>query len=51
MPWALAAGLGAAMVAGTWASRRLVERLAPARFQLFVAVLLAVVAAQMVIFG
>lgn len=49
--WLLALSLGVAMILGTWASKRFIERLHPDRFRLFVTVLLAVIALQMIVFG
>lgn len=49
--WLLAAGLGAAMVAGTWVSRKLVQRIPTKWFQRFVTVLLVIIAIQMIITG
>ncbi|MDP3876138.1 MAG: hypothetical protein Q8Q50_04075 [Methylobacter sp.] len=49
--WQLAFLLGIAMILGTWSFKRVIDRLPVARFQQFVAVLLGIVAAQMVIFG
>lgn len=49
--WALALALGGAMVLGTWASKRIIEKLSPDRFQLIVGVLLVAVALQMIITG
>ncbi|MGZ5056242.1 MAG: TSUP family transporter [Methylobacter sp.] len=49
--WQLAFLLGIGMMLGTWASKRVIERLAVERFQQFVTVLLAIIAAQMVVFG
>lgn len=49
--WPLAATLGLIMVAGTWASKRLIERMSVVWFRRFVGVLLAVIAIQMIITG
>jgi len=49
--WLLALLLGGAMIAGTWAGKRLIERMPPERFRVFVAVLLVVLALQMLLFG
>jgi len=49
--WSLALLLGLAMVLGTWASKRIIEGLAPDRFRQFVSILLGVIAVQMMIFG
>jgi hypothetical protein len=49
--WPLAAGMSAAMIAGTWVGKRVIERLPAHRFQLFVAALLAVTAVQMIVTG
>lgn len=49
--WWLALALSAAMVAGTWASRRLVERLSTERFRAFVSFLLAAIGLSMLIVG
>ena len=47
----LALALGAAMVAGTWASRRLLERVSVERFRAFVTALLAAIGGFMLISG
>ena len=49
--WPLAFALAGTMVLGTWVSKRVTEKLSPARFQVFVSVLLAAVAVQMLITG
>lgn len=49
--WQLAFLLAIGMILGTWASKRVIERLPVERFQQFVTVLLGIIAAQMVIFG
>lgn len=49
--WALALLLGMAMMLGTCASRRLIDRMAPDRFRRAVTVLFAVIALEMIIFG
>ena len=49
--WLLALLLGVAMIAGTWASKRVIERMKPEKFRAFVAVLLVLLALQMLIFG
>lgn len=49
--WPLAAALSAAMVAGTWAAKRVIERLSAKAFERWVTVLLVVVAVQMVVTG
>ncbi len=49
--WMLALALGTAMVAGTWTSRRLVERLPIARFRTFITLLLAMIGIYMLITG
>ena len=49
--WPLAAGLGLAMVLGTWASKRLIERMPVVWFRRFVGVLLVVIAIQMILTG
>jgi uncharacterized protein len=49
--WFLAIALGFAMVLGTWVAKRFVERLSPERFRAFVAILLVVIALQMLLFG
>lgn len=49
--WPLAAGMSAAMVAGTWVGRRVIERLPTDRFRLLVAALLATTAIQMIVTG
>jgi hypothetical protein len=49
--WWLAVTLGAAMVAGTWTSRRLVERLSVERFRAFVTFLLAAIGLYMLVTG
>lgn len=47
---ALAAALGLAMVLGTWASKRIIETMKPEKFRAFVAVLLVLLALQMLLF-
>ncbi|TCD01941.1 sulfite exporter TauE/SafE family protein [Erythrobacteraceae bacterium CFH 75059] len=49
--WSVAFALGGAMILGTWAGKRLVEKLSPDRFQRLVSVLLSAAAAQMLLFG
>lgn len=49
--WPLALALGGAMVAGTWASKRLIERISPDQFRSFVGVLLVLTAIQMIVTG
>lgn len=49
--WPLAAGMSAAMIAGTWVGKHVIERLPAHRFQLLVAALLAVTAVQMIVTG
>lgn len=49
--WLIALLLGVAMIAGTWASKRLIERMKPEKFRVLVAVLLVVLALQMLVFG
>ena len=49
--WPLAVALGLAMVAGTWASKRLIERLPVHWFRRGVGLLLVVIAIQMIITG
>ncbi len=49
--WELAALLGAAMILGTWTSKRIIERLTVERFQQFVTILLGIIAIQMVACG
>lgn len=49
--WLLALLLGVAMIAGTWASKRVIERMKPEKFRAFVAVLLVILALQMLLFG
>ncbi len=49
--WLLAALLGVAMVLGTWSAKRVIEGMPREKFQRFVAVLLVVIAAYMVIHG
>ena len=49
--WLLALMLGVAMVLGTWASKRYIERLPPERFRFYVTLLLAVLGARMLLFG
>lgn len=49
--WILAALVSVAMVLGTWSARRVVERMPQQQFQRFVAVLLVVTAAYMVVHG
>lgn len=49
--WLLAALMSVAMVLGTWSAKRLIEHLAPARFQRYVAALLVVISVYMVVHG
>ena len=49
--WYLAALLGAAMVLGTWSSKRIIERMRRETFQRFVTLLLLAIAGYMVIHG
>ena len=49
--WLLALLLGVAMIAGTWASKRVIERMQPEKFRAFVALLLVVLALQMLLCG
>ncbi len=49
--WIFAALMGAAMILGTWAAKRAIERMPRQAFQRFVATLLVVVAAYMVVHG
>ncbi|MGZ8944203.1 MAG: TSUP family transporter [Methylococcaceae bacterium] len=49
--WQLAFLLGMGMILGTWASKRVIERLPVELFRQFVTVLLGIIAVQMVIFG
>lgn len=49
--WPLAAAMSVAMIAGTWAGKRVIERLPVAKFRLLVAGLLAVTAVQMIVTG
>ncbi len=49
--WALAAALSAAMVAGTFAARRIVGQLDRATFERWVGILLAIIAVQMIVMG
>jgi uncharacterized protein len=49
--WLLAALMGLAMILGTWVSKKVIERLDPKKFQLFVSVLLILIAAYMIIHG
>lgn len=49
--WQFAFLLGMGMVLGTWASKRIIERLNTHVFQQFITILLGIIAAQMVIFG
>lgn len=49
--WALAVVLGMAMVLGTWAGKRVIERMKPERFRASVAILLFVLAVEMIIVG
>ena len=49
--WLLALLLGIAMIAGTWASKHIIERMKPEKFRAFVAVLLVILALQMLLFG
>jgi uncharacterized membrane protein YfcA len=47
--WPLAVALSAAMVAGTWAARRVIERLSAKAFERWVTILLVIVAVQMIV--
>lgn len=49
--WLLALLLGVAMIAGTWTSKRVIERMKPQKFRVFVATLLVILALQMLLFG
>lgn len=49
--WPLAAAMSVAMIAGTWAGKRVIERLPLVKFRLLVAGLLAVTAVQMIVTG
>jgi len=49
--WFLAALMGIAMVLGTWAAKRLIERMPRETFQRFVVILLVAIAGYMVIHG
>lgn len=49
--WYLATLLGAAMVLGTWSSKRIIERMHRETFQWFVTILLLLIAGYMVIHG
>ena len=49
--WLLAYSLGVAMMLGTWASRRLLDRVHPDRLRWVVTFLLGLIAVQMLIWG
>jgi uncharacterized membrane protein YfcA len=49
--WLLAGMLGVAMVLGTWAARRVIERMPQRLFQHFVAILLGIFGSYMLIHG
>ncbi|WP_201842709.1 TSUP family transporter [Microvirga zambiensis] len=49
--WPLALAMGGTMVLGTWASKRVIERIPAKRFPQFVSVLLIAIAVQMIITG
>jgi uncharacterized membrane protein YfcA len=49
--WILATLMGCAMILGTWAAKRAIERMPQAKFQRFVTLLLVVIAAYMVLHG
>jgi len=49
--WIQATVMGVAMVMGTWAAKGVIERMPPARFQRYVAGLLAAIAIYMVVHG
>jgi len=49
--WVLASLMGLAMILGTWAAKRIIEKLSPERFQKFVTVLLIAIGIYMVIHG
>jgi uncharacterized membrane protein YfcA len=49
--WPLAAAMSSTMIAGTWAGKRMIERLRAAHFRLLVAGLFVVTAVQMIVSG
>lgn len=49
--WVLAGLMGLAMILGTWAAKRVIEKLSPQVFQKFVTVLLIAIGLYMVIHG
>ncbi len=49
--WILAVMMGLAMILGTWVSKRIIEKLEPKKFQVFVSVLLLAMAGYMIIHG
>jgi len=49
--WLLAAFLGVAMILGTWAGKRFIERMPVTQFRRFVTLLLMIIALQMLLFG
>jgi uncharacterized protein len=49
--WLLAGLMGLAMILGTWVSKKVIERLDPKKFQIFVSGLLILMAAYMIIHG
>jgi hypothetical protein len=49
--WLLGLFVGSAMIAGTAASKRVIQRMSPARFRRFVEALLLVIALQMIVLG
>jgi uncharacterized membrane protein YfcA len=49
--WALAVGLGIAMILGTWSAKQFIEKLSPERFRTLVTVLLGLIGLHMIVFG
>jgi hypothetical protein len=49
--WLLGLFVGSAMIAGTAAGKRVIQRMPPAQFQRFVEALLLVIALQMIVLG
>jgi len=49
--WLLASAIGAALVLGTWISKRTIQRLPPRQFQRFVTALLVIIALYMLMIG